>query len=185
MYIELLTDKGCIYRPHRVLISAGGFYCLACFLSLGGNIVIGNATSSGSSCSAEPLAAGSGATHGLSSYRCDNNIKKENIWNMDEKGFFMGMVARDKVVCRKGRQNPRFVHDGNRELITVLECLSATGTILPPLVVFRGKHIIAGHYIKGQGGPGWCYKATPKDWTTNELELDWLKKAFKPLTRPK
>jgi hypothetical protein len=110
-------------------------------------------------------------------------IKKENIWNMDEKGFLMDMAARAKVVCRKGRQNPRFVYNGNRELITVLECLSAAGTILPPLMIFKGKYIIAGHYIKRQGGPGWHYKATPKGWTINELGLDWLKEAFEPLTR--
>jgi hypothetical protein len=94
------------------------------------------------------------------------------------------MAARSKVVCRKGRRNPKFVHDGNRELITVLECLSATGRVLPPLVVTKGKHLVAGHHIKGQGGPGWRFASSPKGWTNNELGLDWLKEAFHPLTKP-
>jgi hypothetical protein len=41
------------------------------------------------------------------------------------------------VICRKDRKNPKYTQDGNRELITVLECVSAEGIVLPPLVVTK------------------------------------------------
>ena len=112
-------------------------------------------------------------------------IRPEHIWNMDEKGFLLGMAAKSKVVCRKGRRNPRFVHDGNRKLITVVEALSTTGIVLPPLVITKGSYHIAGHHINGSGGPGWRYAKSPNGWTSNELGLDWLKEMFHPLTEPK
>lgn len=57
----------------------------------------------------------------------DYKVSTENIWNMDEKGFLMGLASKAKVICRRGRKNPRYTCDGNRELITVLECVSAKG----------------------------------------------------------
>jgi acetylornithine/succinyldiaminopimelate/putrescine aminotransferase len=108
----------------------------------------------------------------------EHKVKKENIWNMNEKGFLMGMASRSKVVCRKGKRNPKYVHDGNRELISVLECLSATERVLPPLVVTKGKSIVAGHYIEGQEDPDWRFASSPKRWTNNELGQDWLEEVF-------
>lgn len=32
------------------------------------------------------------------------------------------------------------VEDGNRELVTVMECVSADGTALPPSVIYQGIH---------------------------------------------
>jgi len=37
------------------------------------------------------------------------------IFNMDEKGFLMGRASRAKVLCRRGRRNPRVMHDRNQE----------------------------------------------------------------------
>jgi hypothetical protein len=111
-------------------------------------------------------------------------IKQSHIWNMDEKGFLLGMAAKVKVVCRKGRKNPKYIQDGNRELITVLECVSATGVALPPLVVTKGANHYLGNHIKGQGAPGWVYAYSPKGWTSNEIGLAWLQEHFEPLTCP-
>lgn len=114
----------------------------------------------------------------------DYKIKPENIWNMDEKGFMMGMACRVKVICRKGRKNPRYTHDGNREIITVLECVCASGRVLPPLIVTKGSHHYAGNHMKGQGPPGAVYAHSPKGWTTNELGLAWLKEHYETHTAP-
>ena len=103
---------------------------------------------------------------------------------MNEKGFLLGVSAKCRVICRKGRKNPKYTQDGNRELITVLECVSAEGVVLPPLVVTKGAHHYIGMHIKGQGGPGWVYGHSPKGWTSNEVGLGWLEYTFEPKTRP-
>ena len=53
------------------------------------------------------------------------NFLPENIYNMDEKGFMLGMSNRAKVICRAGRRPPRVTQDGARELITVIETVCA------------------------------------------------------------
>ena len=87
---------------------------------------------------------------------------------MDKKGFLLGISAKCRVICRKGRKNSKYTQDGNRELITVLECVSVEGAVLPPLVVTKGVHHYRGMHIKGQGGPGWiygyCHKSSRLAW---------------------
>ena len=70
------------------------------------------------------------------------NFLPENIYNMDEKGFTLGVSNRSKFVCKAGRCPPRVTQDGTRELITAIETVSATQFILPPMVIYKG----AGHY---------------------------------------
>ena len=51
-----------------------------------------------------------------------------------------------KVICRRGRRNPHYTQDGNREVVTVIECVSADGSVLPPMYIYKGSsHIIGWH----------------------------------------
>ena len=52
-------------------------------------------------------------------------IRNENMWNMDEKGFILGKANRAKVMAHVGRQPPRTTHDGTHELITIIEVCGA------------------------------------------------------------
>jgi len=104
---------------------------------------------------------------------------------MDEKGFLLGVSAKCRVVCRKGRNNPKYVQDGNRELIIVLEYVSLTEVVLPPMIVTKGVNHYIGTHIKGQGAPGWVYTYSPKSWTLNEIGLAWLEYYYEPKTCPK
>ena len=65
---------------------------------------------------------------------------------MDEKGFLLGIALKVKVVCRKGRRNPHYSQDGNREMVTVTECVSASGEVLPPMYIYKGSvHLMGWH----------------------------------------
>ena len=57
---------------------------------------------------------------------------------MDEKGFLLGIALKVKVICRRGRKNPRYSQDGNREIVTVIECVSAAGEVLTPMYIYKG-----------------------------------------------
>jgi hypothetical protein len=62
-------------------------------------------------------------------------FKKENMYNMDEKGFMLGMGNRAKVITHRGRKPPQETQDGSREWITVVETCAADNTMLPPMVI--------------------------------------------------
>lgn len=74
----------------------------------------------------------------LGDVRVQYKIKKENIYNMDEKGIQLGVGGRVLALVDRDQKNVHQVEDGNRELVTFLECPCADGTVLPPTVVFKG-----------------------------------------------
>ena len=101
---------------------------------------------------------------------------------MDEKGFLLGISAKCRVIYKKSRKNLKYTQNGNRELITVLECVSAEGVVLPLLVVTKRANHYRRTHIRGQGNSGWVYEHSPKGWTSNEIGLGWLKHTFEPRT---
>ena len=74
----------------------------------------------------------------LASIIRQHNLKPFQIFNMDEKGFLMGIASRAKVLCHRGRKNPRVTHEGTREMVTVVETICAAGFALPPMVINKG-----------------------------------------------
>ena len=51
----------------------------------------------------------------------ERSLWESQIFNIDEKGFLMGLASRGKVMCRGGQHNPCITHDGKRELVTEIE----------------------------------------------------------------
>ena len=113
-----------------------------------------------------------------------HGLRAFQIFNMDEKGFLMGKAARAKVLCRRGRRNPRVTHDGSRELVTVIETICGSGVVLSPFVINKG----AGHYMGWYKNltmreKGYKFSYSVKGWTDDELALEWLMKVFEPESR--
>src|SRR5688572_14931604 len=71
------------------------------------------------------------------------NVEPRNIYNMDEKGFLIGVTSRTKRVFSKQLWMQKKVtaglQDGNREWITILACICADGTAVEPGVIYQGK----------------------------------------------
>lgn len=100
---------------------------------------------------------------------------------MNEKGFILGFSSRAKVVCRARRRNPHVTQDGSREMLTVLDGVSALGHCLPPFVIYKGK----GHYMGWHldtDDPKAKFAYSPNGWTDDELGFRWLSEHFEPHT---
>jgi hypothetical protein len=71
-------------------------------------------------------------------------IQKRLTFNMDEKGFMIGVEAKSKRVFSKavwvkdGATAP--IQDGNREWITIMPTICADGTMLFTCFIFAGKN---------------------------------------------
>jgi hypothetical protein len=69
------------------------------------------------------------------------SIDPRHTYNMDEKGFLIGITGRSKrVFSRKmwERKEVRAaIQDGSREWITVLACVCADGSHLPPSLIYQ------------------------------------------------
>ena len=68
--------------------------------------------------------------------------KPSQVYNCDE--FRMPLQHKiPKVLLVKGTKKTRQVSSGNKTQITILGCASATGQVVPPMVVYTGKHFNA------------------------------------------
>jgi hypothetical protein len=69
-------------------------------------------------------------------------LDERNTYNMDEKGFFIGIGSRSKRVFSKAvwkqKERTEAIRDGNREWATLIACVCASGEALPPALIYQG-----------------------------------------------
>jgi hypothetical protein len=111
-------------------------------------------------------------------------FKRENIYNMDEKGFMLGMGNRAKVITHRTTKPPKETQDGSREWITVVEPCAADNTMLAPIVIYQGQAIYRGWYdVDVKMDRRTAFARSDKGFTNDELALDWLRDYFNPWTK--
>jgi hypothetical protein len=99
-------------------------------------------------------------------------IADEDIYNFDETGFAMGLVATAKVVTRAEMiSRPFLVQPGNCEWVTSIECINCMGWALPPCIIFKGKVHIEGWYEDNALPHNWRIEVSANGWTTDEIGL--------------
>ena len=68
------------------------------------------------------------------------DLMPENTYNMDEKGFAIGVTGNSKRIFDKALyQSKAFrqsLHDGNREWLTILAAICANRSVLPPGIIY-------------------------------------------------
>jgi DDE superfamily endonuclease len=103
-------------------------------------------------------------------------IEESDIYNFDETGFIMGMLSTAKVVTSSERHGkPRTKQPGNREWVTVIQCICTTGWVVPSYIVVKGKCHLSSWYDNGQFPKDWRLHTSENGWTTNEIGLDWIR----------
>lgn len=101
--------------------------------------------------------------------RITHNLQPEDIYNIEEKGFMMGILGRTKVVTKVARRNPRVTQDSKRELMSNLETICGDGSSMAPFLIFKAK---AGHSMGWYPSPdnhNVLLAYSNKGWTDNSL----------------
>lgn len=112
----------------------------------------------------------------------ENSYPPDAIFNVDETGFALGTTLSSKVLIDKTVSKGLKKIAGRQEWITALECVSATGTPLPPLVIFKAKDTNT-TWIPAATPLGWYFSTSTSGWTSNSHGYEWLTKVFEPNTR--
>ena len=101
-------------------------------------------------------------------------VLDQDIYNFDETGFAMGVASTSKVVTSSDRVGRAVVvQPGNREWVTAIECVNASGWSLPPFVILAGKVHQSSWYRNLP--PDWAIGVSENGWTTDELGVEWVK----------
>ena len=88
-----------------------------------------------------------------------------------------------KVICRRSRKSTRKTQDGKREIITVIETVSAAGMLLPPMIVYKGQKHYKGWTVLVEAGDKAFFAISDKGWTSRSIEVEFLMRNFEPNTK--
>ena len=114
--------------------------------------------------------------------RAKYSIPDEDVYNFDETGFQMGVIGTAKVVTGSQRAGKALaIQPGNREWVTAVEAINASGWALPPMIIFAGKMHQAAWYnaLPSQ----WTIAVSKNGWTTDRIGLIWLQTIFNEHTK--
>jgi hypothetical protein len=113
------------------------------------------------------------------------DVQPSHIFNLDEKGFIIGVLGRSKRIFDKKLYDQKgvttAVQDGSREWITVLACVCSDSTALSPSLIFQS----AAGALKSAWVEAIDLKkhpvlvtSSPSGWSNNDIGLAWLKEVF-------
>ena len=111
--------------------------------------------------------------------------KPMQIWNSDETDI--GIVHRPgKVVAEVGRHSVHSITSAEKgKNHTIVSCVSASGIILPPLMIYPHKISLPDKAKKG-AVPGKLFMVSENGWINREIYLEWFRFFFRsiPPARP-
>ena len=97
----------------------------------------------------------------------------DDIWNMDETGFRIG-VGKDQLIVTKRRRAHYFGIPENRESATAIEAISAGGEYIPAFLILAGQmHMAPWYQIPGLD-EDMVIRPTPTGYSNDEISLEWL-----------
>lgn len=111
----------------------------------------------------------------------DPAIMPENVWNMDETGVLLSKLNSVKVLVSKDNHHGCRGAREKRTLITAIECVSAAGKFLKPMIIWPASTHRANWTTHPT--PGWHYAFSDTGYTDSYLSLQWLKLVFDPQTQ--
>jgi hypothetical protein len=118
------------------------------------------------------------------------NLEARDIYNMDEKGFLLGVVGRSKRIFSKRQWDKREVRaalqDGSREFLTLLACCCADGSSLPPGLIYAATHGgIRSSWVEDikAGEHDVFITSSLSGWSNNDVGLAWLEQVFDRCTK--
>lgn len=120
------------------------------------------------------------------------SLEPEHTYNMDEKGFAIGVLGRSKRIFSRRQYEKKEVRqarqDGSREWVSLLAAICADGTALPPGIIFSSKNsTIQSQWVADINPENHSIHvaSSPSGWTNNDIGLAWLKQVFDRYTKAK
>jgi len=111
--------------------------------------------------------------------KAEFNVQDSDIYNMDEKGFLQGVIAKLRVMLSKHETNQHMTHCGNREWTTLIKTISLTGRSLRPWIIFKAQ-LQQKAWVDAYPEAHFTY--SENGWTNNEIGLWFFQICFDPET---
>ena len=113
-------------------------------------------------------------------------IDPRHLSNMDEMGVMEGQGINGLCVGKAETNEAKSKFPENRVWITLIECVTAAGQSLPPLVIFKAESgSVWSQWFNSKDLPAcksWSFTSSPSGWTNNAIAVEWLTKIYIPGT---
>ena len=103
----------------------------------------------------------------------ENGIPPDDIWNMDETGFRIGM-GKDSMIITKRSRAHLFAMPENRESATAIEAISAGGKVIPAFLILSGQQHMEQWYRLDELNPHTKIVMSESGYTNDEITFQWL-----------
>jgi hypothetical protein len=108
-------------------------------------------------------------------------ILAENVYNIDETGVLLWVLGSLKVLVGRDELSKQRGAAVKRTLITAVECISADGMSLNPLVIWPSSTHRSNWTTDPT--PGWHFACSEKGYTDSAINLYWIQHVFEPQTK--
>jgi hypothetical protein len=119
-------------------------------------------------------------------------VSEENTYNMDEKGFLIGVLQRLQRVYSKEAFNRGSLsiasQDGNREWITCIASICMDGSWIPPTLIYQAQPgTVMDSWVEelDEAKHKVHFASSPTGWTNDDLGYEWLTTVFDRYTKQK
>ncbi|KID81501.1 transposase, partial [Metarhizium majus ARSEF 297] len=109
-------------------------------------------------------------------------IPPDDIWNMDETGFRIG-IGQDHLVITKRKRAHLFSMPENRETSTAMESISAGGIVIPAFLILTGQRHMESWYRIKELEADTKIAVSPTGFTNDEIALAWIQH-FQEFAKP-
>lgn len=102
----------------------------------------------------------------------EHTFEAHRIFNVDETGISNVHVP-SRIIAQKGQKQVGAVTSGERgQLVTVVVAMSAAGSFVPPMFIFKRKRMKEA--LERNGPTGAVYRCSKSGWITEEIFEDWI-----------
>jgi hypothetical protein len=105
----------------------------------------------------------------------DLAVCKEDVWNIDECGFRIGIGGEQDVITLETYKAAESPSETNRDFITMVEAISAGGGTIPPLAIMKAARILHSHMSEEVDlDPAMLLGVSASGYSNDELALQYL-----------
>lgn len=116
--------------------------------------------------------------------RVEYNILNENVFNINETGFRIGVEEDQYIVTREPHRKLTIRDPNNRESLTSIETIRGDGTAIPPYVILSGKQFLKKWFEATNLSEDASFDTSDTGYSNDEISMNYLEH-FNRNTPPK
>ncbi len=104
----------------------------------------------------------------------EKRITDDDVWNMNETSFRIDCDKTQLVITFDPRKPLRMTDSDNRDYITAVECISASGEMIPPLIILTEVHILHKWCEENDLNGETLIETSESNYSNDDLIMNWL-----------